>query len=48
MTTVQVEERRGHTLNVRIVSVQQGEVVTIWDNEHSLRSIGLLLSIWRS
>ena len=48
MTTVQVEECRRHTLTVHIVSIQQCEVIAIWDGERSFRSIGLLLSVGRS
>ncbi len=48
MTEVCIAEYRRQTVNVHIVSVQQGEVITTWDGEHSFRSIGVLLSVRRS
>jgi hypothetical protein len=43
-----VEEYRKPTLDVGIVNIQQSEVITIWDGEHSLRSVGLFPLVWWS
>jgi len=43
-----VSGSRGPTFNVGIINVQQGEVITIWVGEHSLRGVCLLPLIWWS
>ena len=40
-----VEECGKRTLDVGIVNIQQSEVITIWDGEHSLRSVRLFLLV---
>ena len=48
MTIVYDRERSVLTPNVGIVSIQQSEVITIWDREHIFSSIGIFLLVRRS